>query len=111
MYDFKILKALRKRQGLTQKDVAMKLGMTQGAYQKKECGEMGISVEDIQSLSQFYDVSISEIFGETPINFDTVNLIAKMANEILELNNEIRRLNSLLTTRETDTETDLQSDN
>lgn len=54
------LKAARVRRGLTQKDIAAKLGWTVPSYCMKEKGRRSMSVYDINKISQALKLSESE---------------------------------------------------
>ena len=64
----KRLKQLRTERGLTQTDIANLLGMTKGAIQKYECGQIrNFKADTIRTLAEFFDVSpISFIYDEMP---------------------------------------------
>lgn len=55
------LKELRKEKNLTQEQLAEKLGITNKTISRWETGTYLPSVEMLQILSEFYDVSINEI--------------------------------------------------
>jgi len=54
------LKAARVRRGLTQKDLAARLGWTVPSYCMKEKGRRDMSVRDINKISQALKLSESE---------------------------------------------------
>ena len=64
----KRLKILRTERGLTQTDIANLLGMTKGAIQKYECGQIrNFKADTIQVLAKFFDVSpLYFIYDELP---------------------------------------------
>lgn len=55
------LTELRKNAGLSQEDVAAKLGVSRQAVSKWECGEASPDMDNLIALSQLYDVSVDEI--------------------------------------------------
>ncbi len=57
------LKTLRNDNGLTQKDLALKLAMSQTGYSKYETGENDIPTAILIKLSNIYDVSIDYMLG------------------------------------------------
>ncbi len=57
------LKISRKNVGLTQKDVANKLLMTQQQYSRFENGVFELNYEQIIFLCKLYDVSADYLFG------------------------------------------------
>ena len=58
------LKMLRKKQGLTQKEVADFLGTVQGVYSKWERGVYEPNYEDLSMLACIFDVSIDFLLSE-----------------------------------------------
>ena len=58
------LKILRKKQGLTQQEVADLFGMKQPAYQKWENGKCKPSYENLSMLACIFDVSIDYLLGD-----------------------------------------------
>jgi transcriptional regulator with XRE-family HTH domain len=57
---FKI-RMLREKKGISQKEVALKLGVNQSAYSKMEACEERISIENCQKIAKAIGVSISDI--------------------------------------------------
>ena len=60
------LKVLRKKAGLTQADVASKLGIDRSTYTKYETGQSEPSFEMVQRLSALFGVSIELLVGGSP---------------------------------------------
>lgn len=60
------LKVLRKKVGLTQADVASKLGIDRSTYTKYETGQSEPSFEMVQRLSALFGVSIELLVGGSP---------------------------------------------
>lgn len=58
------LKVLRKKQGLTQKEVARLLGTVQGVYSKWERGVYEPNYENLSMLACIFDVSIDYLLSE-----------------------------------------------
>lgn len=58
------LKVLRKKKGLTQKDVAHFLGTVQGVYSKWERGVYEPTYENLSMLACIFDVSIDFLLSE-----------------------------------------------
>ena len=56
-----LLRQARRRSGLTQGDVAKKLGSSVITYRKKESGTLRFYVEDVSILIQLYDLSRAEV--------------------------------------------------
>ena len=59
----KNLLALRKKNGLTQSDVAKHINKSFFAYSNYENGKRAIGIDDLITLSNLYKVSIDEIIG------------------------------------------------
>ena len=57
------LKLLRKRKGVTQKEIAEYLGVTTSAYGMYETEARSINTDVLQKLSDYFDVSIDVILG------------------------------------------------
>lgn len=58
------LKELRKRMGLTQYDVAEKIGLSQPQIYKFESGEKKLTLPQMEQFAELYKVSIEELYGE-----------------------------------------------
>ncbi len=56
------LSSLRKRKGLSQKQVSDLLNMDVSNYQRRESGEKGISMDEWQRLSEILEVPLHEIY-------------------------------------------------
>ena len=57
------LRELRKKNNLTQKQMAAKLSMSQTGYSKYETGENDIPTSVLIKFSKIYDVSVDYILG------------------------------------------------
>lgn len=57
------IKSLRRARGLTQQDIATRLGITRGAYANIENGKREPDFSALFSLADFYDVSIDYLIG------------------------------------------------
>lgn len=55
------VRALRKAHGLTQRDVAARIGMHFSNYSKVEAGQRALSLEAVATLSEMFAVSIDDI--------------------------------------------------
>lgn len=64
MSEFRIiLKTLRKSQGLLQKDIAEKLGISVATYSSYESGSREPSIDRLLEIADFFNVSVSELTG------------------------------------------------
>ena len=79
------LKELRILKGLSQKEIAKVLNITQGNYSRWESGQIKIGNESLKRLSSLYNVSIDYLLGNS---LDVIQ--TNDDKEILEL---IRELN------------------
>ncbi len=59
------IKESRKQKGLTQKEVANILNMTQQQYSRFENGVFELDYENLIAISKLYEVSLDYIFGIT----------------------------------------------
>lgn len=53
----------RKKQGLTQEELAMKLGVTNQSVSKWEAAQYCPDISSIPKLADIFDISIDELFG------------------------------------------------
>ena len=63
------LRDLREDHDLTQKELALKLGMSQTGYSKYETGENDIPTSILIKLSHLYQVSIDYLLGQTNVSY------------------------------------------
>lgn len=77
---YEVLKSLREDRDLKQKDVAKVLKMRQQQYSKYECGYVGIQIEKLCILADFYDVSLDYLAGRTDCE-QGVQALHKMVTE------------------------------
>ena len=61
------LKKLRKKEKLTQKDIATFLNISQPAYQQFESGKKKMNLETMEKLADFFNVSTDYLLGKTDI--------------------------------------------
>jgi len=57
------LKILRKRAGMTQQEIATKLGVDRSTYTKYETGQSEPTFETLQALSNMFDVNVDFLMG------------------------------------------------
>lgn len=70
------VKDARKQRGLTQKDLAEKLGRTIGAISQLEQGKVQISAVDLHSIGDLLNKPIEYFYGENYTGDDVQDLIA-----------------------------------
>ncbi len=76
------IKYLREKQGLTQKDIATKLGLEPAAISKYELDMREPNIEALKKLATIFNVSIDYLLGRTPdIFFDETD------KDILDISN------------------------
>lgn len=69
MHYVELVKQLRRRNGLTQQQVADFLHIDRSTYAYYESGRTKISVEALLHLARLYQISLGEMVGEsTPVN-------------------------------------------
>lgn len=110
MYGNKI-RIIRLCRGLSQEDVAKKLGIIQNAYSKIENNHTKLSEGLLQQLADIFGVSIADIKSPEPIiisfhNTGNVNgegnrhvnekLVQELSNQLLEKDKQIQQLIGLL---------------
>ena len=61
------LKAARLEKGLTQNDMAKKMGILQPAYARYESGKVQLNYEQIQELCNFLDITPNDLWGYNSI--------------------------------------------
>lgn len=61
MINIVTIKQIRKQLGLTQKEMAEKLGISQMAYCYREWGRLKLQIEDAKKLAELGGVSINDI--------------------------------------------------
>lgn len=57
------LKELRKAKGVTQKQVALAMGVTERNYQRFEYGESKPNYENLLKLARYFQISLDELTG------------------------------------------------
>lgn len=92
-FDQTVLRRLREGQArkLTQSDVAEVLGITGGAYAKKETGTVAITVTDLTKLAEFYNIPLSHFFEDEGGEDDTTDT-KEMTDQILKLTKLVAKL-------------------
>lgn len=64
----KVLRQLRRKANLQQKDIAEVLGVSPSAVSKYETGKLLLDLESIQKLAKFFDVPITTFFQSTEVS-------------------------------------------
>ena len=67
MMKFENIRSLRIDRGLTQREIAAVLDVSQNTYSQYEIGVLNYPVEAIVKLADFYDVSVDYLLGRTGI--------------------------------------------
>ena len=65
MMKFENIRSLRIDNGLTQKQVAQILGISQNTYSQYEIGVLNYPVDALMKLADFYGVSVDYLLGRT----------------------------------------------
>lgn len=60
------IKGLRRKNGFSQEDVAIRLNMGQNTYSQLEAGKTKIDIERLQQLAQLYKISVHDIIEGLP---------------------------------------------
>ena len=79
------LRALREDKGLSQREVALRLGITRAAYNKYECG-VSKPVRKLEELSSLFGVSTDYILGK-----DATSMEAHIQNADTHTGTQIRK--------------------
>lgn len=87
-----ILKKLRKEAGLTQTNIAQKLGITQNSYSRYESGKRKIETNLLLKIAKLHNVSVSYLLGESD-NKKTTEIV-----ETIQQLHEYKVLNQALAT-------------
>lgn len=80
----RIIKKIREAKGLSQKEVALSLGMTPSQYSKIENGKVDPQCSSIEKIANALGVSLVDIFTEDN-NLDDINSIDKSIMEKVQL--------------------------
>lgn len=67
------LPELRRKKGVTRKDVAAGVGITLGKYDRWEAGKVLPKVGDVDRLTEYYGISIDEMLEITPEESAAIN--------------------------------------
>ena len=64
---FENIRSLRIDRGLTQKQVAQHLGISQNTYSQYEIGVLNYPVDALVKLADLYEVSVDYLWGRTTV--------------------------------------------
>lgn len=86
MADFaQMLKYFREREGLTQRELASKLGMSAGAIGMYESGKRHPKFEDEEAIADFFNVDLNTLRGRQTIETDLDPSIVHKAIQYYDL--------------------------
>jgi len=74
-----VLKKLRKKNGYTQQQIADVLALEVSSYGKKELGQSDISLRQLESISNFYKMSVLELLAYP----DTITINDKEETQLI----------------------------
>lgn len=93
-----IIKELRKKAGLTQFDLAEKLGLTQSNYAHLEAGKIDITFSRLKKIAEVFNISISELLGidnnSGAVAVDNSEELEKLRKDIEQLKDKNELLSS-----------------
>ena len=88
------IKEIRKRKGITQVELAKRLGISQGAIQKLETGERGLDLDWMEKIAKALEVKPWELLPKdmqpniTPEEAEILKAVRK-AKEVSQTNNNV----------------------
>lgn len=81
----KNIKKIREQKGFMQKEVAVVADMQASNYSKIESGQRDISVEALDKIAQFFEMTVDEVIHYDNKTLAPVRVEDKTANEKLQL--------------------------
>lgn len=69
---FKKLKELRIKSGLSQTQLAKQLGVSQQSYARWESGKYTPTLDTIQKVSNYFNISIEELISDKPLSLERI---------------------------------------
>lgn len=81
----KVLRAARGTQGMTQREVAVKLSISTSTYASYEVGRRSIPSDLVRVLCRVLRVNANTLFGITAIPQDPSQLVQELASEVVNL--------------------------
>lgn len=86
----KILKKLREKNRFSQHEIAEKLNISQSKYNYFESGKYYPDALSIKFLSELYNVTVSELLGDsTPTAYEVTTIDVKHNSHLIESNNKV----------------------
>lgn len=85
------LRLVRKQQGLSQVEIAAKLGITTRTYQNYEQGLTKLPAEELYKLVLLFGISSDEFFGIEREDVQIQQMLNDLRQEMLFQHEEIRR--------------------
>ena len=76
---------LRKKNNLTQEQLAEKLNVTRQTISKWECNETSPSIEDASKLANIFNVSLDELVGNKNVLEEKVSNVERLAGIIIKI--------------------------
>lgn len=103
MADFaSMLKYLREREGLSQRELAVKLGMSASAIGMYESGKRQPKFEDEEAIADFFNVDLNTLRGRrnyTDASYEEISRAMIFYNTYLNLNDNVKdAIDSLMRT-------------
>ncbi len=87
------IKELRKRIGLKQDEVAIKIGLNVRTYQNYELGRREPDLKTLVQLADFFNVSLDELLERENCKFINLNLIDDDKKNIIEMVMKLNKQN------------------
>lgn len=95
MADFaSMLKYLREREGLSQRELAVKLGMSASAIGMYESGKRQPKFEDEEAIADFFNVDLNTLRGRrnyTDADYETIVKAMKIYDAYIAVSPEVRQ--------------------
>ena len=79
------IRQLRKQANVSQQDVAEAIGIARATYASLEADRRPPNLEELQKLSKYYEVSISELIGDVPMVVEEPGVTYERAQDISDI--------------------------
>ena len=89
------LKELRKKNNITQKDIALKIGITDKTYANYENNKTEPPIETLIKLADYFHITIDELVGREYSNFIDKGLLNNIELDTIEKMRKLDRDNQL----------------